>query len=178
MLAAVQKNTAPNLVLLNYAPDWRVQNLLLVPSIFFTESVLERRKPLGIHARRARWVGCNILLSHVPPDGKIALVRDNQIIPASKVREQYRKYKKLESVAWKMRGWTLDVLTMARDIGQSEFTLAQIYQYEHVLASLHPQNRNIKAKIRQQLQALRELKILEFVDRGRYRLMTSSETLP
>jgi type II restriction enzyme len=55
-----------------------------------------------------------------------------------------------------------------RGIGQREFTLAQVYAHEAALARLHPQNRNIRPKIRQQLQILRDLGLIEFLGRGTY----------
>jgi type II restriction enzyme len=41
---------------------------------------------------------------------------------------------------------------------------------ERSLAQLHPANRHVRDKIRQQLQVLRDLGLLEFVGRGKYRL--------
>ena len=38
------------------------------------------------------------------------------------------------------------------------------------MARLHPQNRFVRPKIRQQLQILRDLGLLEFLGRGRYRV--------
>jgi type II restriction enzyme len=168
MLAAVQNNLAPNLVILNYGQQWNIQNLVLVPSVFFTESVLEKRPPLSVQARRAGWIGCNILLSNVPSDGKIPMVQSGKIVPARAVRETYRRYQKLESLDWNVRGWTLDVLRIALKLGEPEFTLSQVYEYERELAALHPQNRNIRPKIRQQLQVLRDLNIIEFTGSGKY----------
>jgi hypothetical protein len=52
----------------------------------------------------------------------------------------------------------------------SEFSLSHVYQ--HCQAPLHaayPDNSNIQAKIRQQLQELRAIDLLEFVGRGRYK---------
>ena len=47
--------SAPNLLLLQYAPQsWTVRNLLLIPSFFFTMSALEKRKPLSANAKRAK----------------------------------------------------------------------------------------------------------------------------
>jgi type II restriction enzyme len=138
MLAAVQNNAAPNLVILNYGQKWTVQNLFLIPSLFFTESVLEKRAPLSAQARRAGWIGCNILLSNIPSDGKIAMVQSETIVLASAVRETYKRYEKLESLDWSVRGWTLDVLRIARKIGEPEFTLSQVYGYERELVALHP----------------------------------------
>lgn len=52
-----------------------------------------------------------------------------------------------------------------------DFTLEDIYQFEPELATLHPDNKHVKDKIRQQLQVLRNKNYLEFVSRGRYRLI-------
>jgi type II restriction enzyme len=66
----ILEGNAPNLLILQYVPQtWTVQNLLLIPSFFFTLSALEKRKPLGPHARRAKWVGCSILLNAIAPMG-------------------------------------------------------------------------------------------------------------
>jgi type II restriction enzyme len=46
-----------------------------------------------------------------------------------------------------------------------------VYRFENRLAGLHPQNRNIRPKIRQQLQVLRDRGLLEFVERGVYRVV-------
>jgi len=36
------------------------------------------------------------------------------------------------------------------------------------LKALHPQNQNVRAKIRQQLQILRDLGLLDFISLGEY----------
>jgi hypothetical protein len=51
-----------------------------------------------------------------------------------------------------------------------EFTTADVYAFERELAELHPDNRNIKAKIRQQLQELRDRNLLLHVGRNCWRL--------
>lgn len=51
---AITNGATPNLLVLQYArPAWTVQNLLLVPSFFFTLSAVEKRNPLSPTARRA-----------------------------------------------------------------------------------------------------------------------------
>lgn len=70
MIRAIRSDNTPNVLLLQYSKSWLVQNLLLIPRMFFSESVIEKRKPLGPNARRAGWIGCNILLSEIPSDGK------------------------------------------------------------------------------------------------------------
>ncbi len=59
-----------------------------------------------------------------------------------------------------------------------EFTLAQAYQQLLPLAAqAYPNNRHPKDKIRQQLQGLRDLGLLEFVAPGRYRRIKALEPL-
>ena len=55
-------------------------------------------------------------------------------------------------------------------LGKKEFVSDDVYAFENELKELHPDNRHIKDKIRQQLQILRDRKYLRFVDRGRYQL--------
>lgn len=170
MVAAIRKDSTPNLVVMQYSQEWRVQNILLVPRFFFTESIIEKRKPLGPQARRAGWVGCNILLRDVPPDGKLHMVINEQVLARATVREQFRRVSPIAQLSIDRRGWTLDVLRLVRNLGKTEFSLAEVYQFEGELANLHPRNRNIRPKIRQQLQFLRNLGLLEFRGQGRYSL--------
>lgn len=168
MIRAIRSDKTPNLLVLHYSSTWLVQNLLLIPRMFFSESVIEKRKPLASHARRAGWVGCNILLSEIPTDGKIAIISAG--IPALKrqVREEYSRVKQLAELPPALRGWTLDVLRAIRRLGKSEFSLQEVYGFESELKSLHPQNRNVRPKIRQQLQVLREVGLISFLSPGTY----------
>jgi len=68
------------------------------------------------------------------------------------------------------RGWTTDILRCIGDLSKNEFTLKEIYGFKGRLQELHPANLHIEEKIRQQLQILRDNHILEFNERGRYRL--------
>jgi type II restriction enzyme len=55
-------------------------------------------------------------------------------------------------------------------IGKRDFQLEDVYAFEDRLSQLYPDNRNIRPKIRQQLQFLRDLDYLDFVSRGYYRV--------
>ncbi|WP_244661633.1 hypothetical protein [Mesorhizobium huakuii] len=55
-------------------------------------------------------------------------------------------------------------------IGSTDFDIEQIYAFERKLSALYPNNRNVRPKIRQQLQLLRDNGYLEFLARGRYRV--------
>lgn len=63
-------DTSPSLILLQYDRDNRkVENLRVIPRYFFTPQTIEKRKPLAQSARRAGWVGSNILLDRIPASG-------------------------------------------------------------------------------------------------------------
>lgn len=170
MVAAIRSDATPNLFVMQYTPDWLVRNLLLVPRFFFTESVIEKRKPLSSKARRAGWVGCNIVLGDIPTDGKLRLILNSEVIGKSEVREQFQRVQPLASLGVNLRGWTLDVLKVVRRLGKREFSLPEMYQFEHELGELHPDNQNVRPKIRQQLQILRDVGLLEFEGQGHYKL--------
>jgi type II restriction enzyme len=171
MLRAIREDRTPNLYALHYERSlWRVRNLLLVPHFAFSESAIEPRKPLASTARRAGWVGCNIVLRNIPLDARIKLVSDGIPAPPVKVRDEYRRLKPLEEIGVKERGWTLDVLRVVRSLGKREFSNGDVYAFEQQLERLHPDNRHVRDKIRQQLQVLRDTGILIHVARGLWAL--------
>ncbi len=170
MIRAIRADRVPNLLVLQYSASWAVANLMLVPRVFFSEGVIEKRKPLAAYARRAGWVGCNILLDQIARDGKIAIVSDGAVVPKQRVRSEFSRVRKLAEVPPSVRGWTLDVLGAVRKLGKSSFSLDDVYEFESELRASHPLNRHIRPKIRQQLQVLRDLGLLEFSTPGNYRI--------
>jgi type II restriction enzyme len=172
MRLAITTNRTPNLFVLNYDRErWHIQDLILIPRFAFSLSALECRKPLGPRARRAGWVGCNILLDQIPLDAKISIVARGHAMDESDVRQQYVRLRPLEELAIEKRGWSLDVLKVVRAIGKKEFSLTEVYASEDSLGQVHPRNRHLRDKIRQQLQVLRDIGLLEFLGRGRYRTL-------
>jgi len=171
MIALIRAGKAPNLFALHYdRSEWSVRNLILVPRFVFTESAIERRAPLSASARRHGWVGCNIVLANLPHDARIPLVLEGEAQKPRTARKLYERLRPLQQVGLEARGWTLDVLTAVRKLGKREFDLAEVYAFAEQLGRLHPRNRHLEEKIRQQLQRLRDLGFLEFIDRGHYRL--------
>jgi len=170
MMRAIRSDRVPNLLVMQYSADWLVKNLLVVPSSFFAETVIEKRPPLGPSARRAGWVGCNILLERIPEDGKIKIVASGSPIPEPRVRREFSRARKLAVVPPAVRGWTLDVLNAIRKLGKIHFSLQELYRFETYLTQLHPRNQNVRPKMRQQLQVLRDLGIVAFTSPGNYSL--------
>jgi len=172
MMNAIRHDETPNFYFMQYElATWRVKNLLLVPSFAFPPSAIIKRNPLSSTARRAGWVGCNFALNRIPGSARIPVVNEGTISPPSQVREQYHLARKqVEGLTVKQRGWRLDVLRVIQSLGKAEFTTTDAYIFERELEQLHPDNRNIKAKIRQQLQELRDRNLLLHIDRNRWRL--------
>lgn len=168
MLRAIRADNTPNLLLLQYSSTWLVKNLLLIPRMFFSESIIEKRNPLGPNARRAGWVGCNILLGEIPPDGRIRMISDGVPVRKEEVREGFSRVKRLAELPPSFRGWTLDVLRTIRRLDRRGFSLQEVYEFESELKALHPRNENVRPKIRQQLQVLRDLGIIKFSGKGHY----------
>ena len=167
----VAANNNPNLLLMNYdVKTFGVVNLFIVPKHFFVRDIIEERKPLAPTARRAGWIGSNILLNRVPESGKIHIVQNGVIRPKDVVLEEWQKTLFLRNETPKNRGWLLDVMKCVEALGTRDFTLDDMYGFERQLSELYPGNQNVKPKIRQQLQFLRDRGFIEFVSKGNYRL--------
>ncbi len=161
----------PSLVVLNYdLNNLSVVNLLVVPKHFFVRDIIEERKPLAPTARRANWVGSNILLNQVPASGKIHIVRGGILRPKELVLAEWKRTLFLRQENLEARGWIIEVMKCVEAIGKQEFQLDDVYAYEAKLSGIYPRNQNVKPKIRQQLQFLRDKGYLDFVGRGTYRL--------
>jgi len=167
-LERINSNTNPNLFVLRYFNNL-VDNLTFVPKYFFTPDILKKRNPLSSTARRAGYVGCTILYGNIPQYGKISIVEANAERDKRAVIEDYTRSAGLKIKNIKRRGWLLDVLSCCDKIVYEVFSLEEIYKFLPELAAKHPENQNIKAKIRQQLQILRDKGFIEFLSPGIYK---------
>jgi len=171
MRRAIEEGQTPHFLTLHYdRQSWRVRNLTLIPSFALTVSCLEKRKPLAPTARRCGWVGCNILLAKIPVDARIPIVCDGSPSTPASVRRQFSLLRPLENAGHEKRGWTLDVLNVVRSLGKPRFHLNEVYGHIDELRLLHPGNVHVREKIRQQLQRLRDMGLLEFLGDGEYLL--------
>lgn len=173
MIERLQSNNNPNPLLLNYnLKNLEVSNFFVIPKHFFVPQIIEKRKPLSRLARRAGWVGCNIVLHDIPQSGKIFFIKNGTAEDKKSILKNWantlflRKEKEP-----KTKSWILDIMNCIDRLNKKEFLLNEIYGFEKVLSLKHPNNRHIKDKIRQQLQFLRDKCYLEFVAQGKYRLV-------
>ena len=107
-------------------------------------------------------------MQHIPSFAKIPIIRNGQELNHEEVCRQYQKAYSLQTKSVESRGWLLDVLTCVEKL-DTVFTLKQMYGFVDALKLKHPHNNNIEAKIRQQLQFLRDKGIIEFLKSGQYR---------
>lgn len=175
MLSAVKSDTCPALILMHYRKvDWSVLNLIVIPSFALTEQAIIPRKPLAATARRAGWIGCNIDLSRIAPQARVNVITQGIVRTRSDVANSYALLKPLQSINVKQRGWAMAVLNGIQSIGLRRFTTRDAYRLEGMMSQIFPDNRNIRAKIRQQLQVLRDMGLLHHVERGEWTLPASS----
>lgn len=162
----------PSLFLLNYKRETsEVLSFLVIPKHFFVPEMIERRKPLSVSAKRSGWVGSNIILNNVPQSGKIYYVKNKGIKPKRKVLFEWKKTVFLrDEKEFSSRGWLLDILRCVEKLNKKNFTLDDMYAFQEYLTKLHPRNKHIKEKTRQQLQILRDEDYLEFLGNGQYRI--------
>ena len=155
-------------------PDGAYETMIqrtLIPKFFFVPGIIEKRKPLPPTARRHGWVGCNILYGNIPKQGKIPIIKNKNVVDKKIVVEKYTTVKQIQTNNIETRGWLFDVLNCVNSVHRDIFTLKEMYGFVDVLQELHQDNHNIEAKIRQQLQLLRDKSFIEFLGNGVYRKM-------
>ena len=168
-LHAVKNNDAPCFFFVHYdMPSWTVIDVLLVPGFAIPPSAIMKRKTGG---------GCNITLSRISPDARIPIVStikashsgDTECIMISRMEEVRMKFKHLKPLAdipSKQRALALDVLNIIRRLKKTEFTSADFHPFEGELEKLHPDQTNLRDKIRKELLVLRDAGFLIQPHRG------------
>lgn len=171
MITRLNSLNNPNLFFLNYSESYQVKNFVIIPKHFFIPEIIEKRKPLPETARRAGWIGCNILFSEIPESGKIFYIKNGEIRDKSSVLKQWQKTLFLREKKIETKWWFLDIMKCIELLHKKEFTLQEMYNFEEVLRLQYPNNNFIKDKIRQQPQFLRDKNYLEFLGDGKYRIL-------
>ena len=177
MIERLNSDNNPNFFFLTYDKSTlEIRNFLTIPKYFFVPAIIEKRKALASTARRAGWVGCNIDVSNVPDLGKIFFVQNGIVKSKDEVLDRWRKTEFIKSTGnIEAKGWLLDVLLCVEKINKQDFSLDDVYAFAGSLKAKHPANHNVHAKVRQQLQFLRDKGVIEFMGHGQYRMKYANE---
>jgi type II restriction enzyme len=171
MIERINSITKPNFFFMGYLETFQVNDFFVIPKHFFIPEIVEKRKPLSISARRAGWIGSNILFSRIPKAGQIFYIEKGKEVSKQDILDKWQKTIFLKKIIKAdSKGWILDIMNCIDFISKNEFSLQDVYVFESQLSIIHPENKNIKPKIRQQLQFLRNKGYLEFIGDGIYRL--------
>ena len=106
------------------------------------------------------------ILAKIPPSESIKL-------PKFEFESPEEKFDIIEIhndvITSSLSGWKLEVFKCAQAIPHQVFSLKEIIRFESQLKEIYPSNHHITDKIRQQLQNLRDLGLLEFLGNGKYK---------
>ena len=174
-MQAILNGNAPHYAFLHYSTaDWQVKGLFLVPGHFFTPALIQKRSPLTAKAERAGWVGSNILLAPCPTmRGSRWWIQASSVTPtmSEAIGRAFNSCRMTRVLA--AAGALRCSPASAKRCGKrgQEFTLQDFYA-RHVssLSAQFPDNHNVEAKVRQQLQVLRDGGVLSFLEPGRYQV--------
>src|SRR3989344_4808514 len=171
MIERINSPTKPNFFFMGYLESLYINDFFVIPKHFFVSEIIEKRNPLKDTARRAGWIGSNILFSKIPKAGQIFYIENGKEISKKDVLEKWQKTVFLKQIKKaNAKGWILDIMNCIDSLNRKEFSLQDIYNLESDLKVIHPENKHIKDKIRQQLQFLRNKGYLKFTSPGNYRL--------
>jgi len=106
------------------------------------------------------------ILSKIPKSQPIKL-------PEFKIQKQFEDIEiytgGVESILSSLSGWKLEVFKCLLKIPTQSFSLNDINAFVKRLSILYPNNKYIEPKIRQQLQMLRDIGLVEFLGNGKYK---------
>lgn len=172
MIERLNANNNPNFFILTYIKStFEIKDFITIPKYFFIEDIIEKRKPLNITARRAGWVGCNIIVNNIPEFGKIYYIQNGIAKSKQEVFQKWRKTIFVKNTSEiEAKGWLFDILLCIERMSKQEFSLQELYRFEKYLKTKHPSNNNIRAKVRQQLQFLRDKNYIDFLGKGIYKI--------
>jgi type II restriction enzyme len=175
MLATIRESRTPNLLLLEYdSPAYAVRNLIVVHrSLINASAIVARQSPLSASAQRHGWLGCYIDLSQIPSTARLQIVRAGVVSPPESIQAAWQSFRFAVDMTPAKRGWLADVLSCVETLSDRTFDLDDVYRFEGRLGGLHPANRNVRPKIRQQLQILVGVGLIERVEPGKYRRAAS-----
>src|ERR1035441_10480181 len=96
MVKTIREGNTPTFLLLEYAKSWSISGLRAIHHSLITETSVEARKPLALSARRAGWIGCNIVLPAIAIEGQIPMIQGGVLQPKSVTRSAVARLESLD----------------------------------------------------------------------------------
>lgn len=78
MIERINSFQKPNFFFMSYLESLFVNDFFVIPKHFFISKIIEKRKPLKETAKRAGWIGSNILFSKIPKAGQIFYIENGK----------------------------------------------------------------------------------------------------
>lgn len=106
------------------------------------------------------------------PKSKPIIIDDTELKGQSEIPEIYTGG--IGTITSSLSGWKLEVFNCLLKLSKEIFSLKDLNQFKIQLQKRYPNNNFVNAKIRQQLQYLRDIGLVEFLGKGMYRKLWSS----
>lgn len=149
----------------NYEYGVYSENIEIVSKVVKDFSSISKNENVG-NIKQADIDTVRKILAKIPPSESIKLPKFDIESPEEKFDTIEIKN---EIVTSTLTGWKLEVFKCVETISSQTFTLKEINSFEFHLKEKYPFNNHITDKIRQQLQQLRDLGLIEFLGNGQYK---------
>jgi len=164
-----------HLFVLKYSEDYTIKNFLVVPKYFFIPEIIQKRNTSKVKQKNWKirlWTWWNILFDKIPESWKIHYIKDWTYKTRTEILEEWERVKFLEKTKEKSKWWIFDVMICIEKLWKKVFHRKELNIFYDELKLKYPNNNNVDAKVRQQLQFLRDRGYLEFIDwKWNYRVL-------
>ncbi len=164
MVQSVQMRQHPSFFLLQWdANDYLVTNVQLIHKDCIEEDCIVRRQKIA-----SGFEGFNLDLKLVLRSGRIPIVYEGREIEKDTVLSQWKAITKIIPSMSSLNGWQKEVMRFIDSLG-NEFYASDFEDQCLIWEAKYPNNNHIAAKVRQQLQMLRNKGLIQFDGKGKYR---------
>lgn len=168
-LQHIKNKSQPSLFLLHYDDiSSFVENIQLIHGKCIEENCISRRRALSNTAKRKGFEGFMLNLPKVLRTGRIPIVYEGRQLEKDVVMGQWASVEKIMPILSSLIGWQKEVMFYIDRLG-TDFSLRDFDDKYSEWQTKYPSNNNIEAKVRQQLQFLRDRGLIQFLGRGTYR---------
>lgn len=147
------------------------ENNHLRPLGFAEEQAVFKGQTQNVRALSEGWVAAHMFCPACGAERLRALPNNSPVADfvCDACAEEFELKAKKGALSRSISDGAYGAMNAVEAIGRPEFTLDDVYAHEANLSVLYPGNNNVRPKIRQQLQVLRDRGWLAFSERGAYR---------